>query len=62
MTNPDSKALTVCLWLALTACAVMLGLSHVRFVNAEDDCAMGTWAVERTPAGLVCFVEPEVQP
>jgi hypothetical protein len=40
------------------ALAVLLVLSCVRIVGAEDDCAMGTWSVQPSPAGLLCIWEP----
>ena len=43
---------------AFVACVVLLTVSYVRIVQAEDDCAMGTYMVERTPLGLVCIWEP----
>jgi hypothetical protein len=54
----ESKSLIVCLWLALVACVAMLAVSQLRAAAEEDECAIGTLAVERTPFGLVCIGEP----
>jgi hypothetical protein len=55
--------MTRVLSLALVTCLAMFAVSHVRPVLAEDDCAMGTFAVQRLPdfvgGDLVCIFEPQ---
>lgn len=45
--------------LATLVCAYAIAVQHVvRQVNAEDECAFNTYAVERLPfVGLVCIGE-----
>lgn len=57
MPRHDGKLLIVCLWWAFIACIVMITMMNVRLVGAEDDCAFGTWKVQRTPIGLLCIRE-----
>ena len=58
----DKTKLTLATFYALLSLAVVgaLQFGYFRPVKAEDDCAMGTWAVERVPVVglLVCIGEP----
>jgi hypothetical protein len=45
--------------IAALALLLLLAISFVRPVLAEDDCAFDTYRVERLPlVGLVCIGEP----
>lgn len=57
----EVRALIRCFIAALFACTTLVTVSHMRVVNAEDDCANPTLIVQRVPIidQLVCIWESE---
>ncbi len=61
MTDKTKLALATLYALLSFTVVGALQYGYLRPVKAEDDCAMGTWAVERVPVVglLVCIGEPQ---